>query len=190
MSVNIRALRGQDGDAGRDAAWEALEAIENAADRLLVERLHPATWEAAPSGHARRADAGCVLVAEGDAVSAEPTAEANARGAARRVIGFVHVREAGGVAHLEQLSVLPEHGRRGVGSALVEAAAAEAAQRGYDRLTLRTYATVPWNAPLYARLGFVEEAPATPFHRRLAESERRLGLDRYGPRIQMARVLG
>ena len=155
MEVRIRALRSDDGDA----AWEALEAIENAADRLLVERFQPTTWEPAPSGHARRADAGFVLVAEGHAVAAERTAEAAPGGAARRVIGFVHVLEAGGVAHLEQLSVLPEHGRRGVGSALVEAAAAE-------------------------------EAPATPFHRRLAETERRLGLDQHGPRVQMVRALG
>lgn len=186
MEVRIRALRSDDGDA----AWEALEAIENAADRLLVERFQPTTWEPAPSGHARRADAGFVLVAELGGAEAERTAESAPGDAARRVIGFVHVLEAGGVAHLEQLSVLPEHGRRGVGSALVEAAAAEAAQRGYDRLTLRTYAAVPWNAPLYARLGFVEEAPATPFHRRLAETERRLGLDQHGPRVQMVRALG
>ncbi len=31
-----------------------------------------------------------------------------------------------------------------------------------------------------------EQEPATPFHRGLVETERRLGLDRYGRRVQMA----
>lgn len=103
----------------------------------------------------------------------------------------MHVVETGGAAHLEQLSVLPAVGRRGHGRALVESAKTEAAGRGHERITLRTYADVPWNAPFYASCGFEESEPDTPFLLALVALERRLGLDRHGRRIQMtARLKG
>lgn len=104
-------------------------------------------------------------------------------------VGFVHVLDEDGFAHLEQLSVLPERGRRGYGRALVEAAKSKARHRGHKRMTLRTYADVPWNAPFYARAGFTEEEPATKFHERLVEVEHQRGLDRYGRRVQMGVTL-
>ncbi|HET8879609.1 MAG TPA: GNAT family N-acetyltransferase [Arthrobacter sp.] len=148
-----------------------IEQIENAADRLLIDRLEAGAWEAAPSGGSRAAAPGFLLVAE--EASGGP------------VIGFVHVLEQAGHAHLEQLSVLPDHGQRGVGRALVRAAMDEAGCRGYREMSLRTYADVPWNAPFYARLGFASTTPTTSFQRRLAESEERLGLGAYGRRQQM-----
>lgn len=150
--------------------FDLIQAIEDEADRLLVERLRPERWDPAPPGAARASEPGYVLVAEDDSGG---------------VLGFVHVIEEDGLAHLEQLSVHPEHGRRGHGRRLVEAAKHEARSRGHDRLTLRTYSDVPWNGPFYARVGFVEEEAATPFHRRLLETEVLLGLDRYGRRVQM-----
>jgi len=152
-----------------------IEQIENAADRLLIDHLTPHRWEPAPSAGSRAADPGYILVAE--------ETEGNA------VIAFVHVLERDHIAHLEQLSVLPEHGRRGHGRALVEAAKKEARRRGYHSLSLRTYAEVPWNGPFYARAGFIESKPATDFHEHLAEVEERLGLDLYGRRIQMTAAL-
>lgn len=68
---------------------------------------------------------------------------------------------------------------------VVEAAKIHAQKRGYHRISLRTYADVPWNAPFYASAGFVEEEPATQFHRSLVGVEAELGLDRYGRRVQM-----
>lgn len=65
----------------------------------------------------------------------------------------------------------------------------EARSRGYELLTLRTYADVPWNAPFYARVGFVETEPTTDFHKLLVEVEERLGLARYGRRVQMTAAL-
>jgi GNAT superfamily N-acetyltransferase len=65
---------------------------------------------------------------------------------------------APGSLHLEQLSVDPEKGRRGVGRALLRAAVAWATARGYDELTLATYRDVPWNGPFYASEGFAEAA--------------------------------
>lgn len=147
-----------------------LERIENEADSLLVDLLQPDHWHPAPTDAERLADRGIILVAEGE------------DGA---VVGFVHVLEFDGGAHLEQVSVLPAFGGRGIGRALVEAAKDAARESGYERLTLRTFADVPWNAPFYASAGFTIEEPADDFHRMLVETEARLGLDRFGPRVQM-----
>jgi GNAT superfamily N-acetyltransferase len=65
-----------------------------------------------------------------------------------------------GGAHLEQLSVHPDHGGRGIGRALLRAAVAWARAAGYDELTLVTYRDVTWNGPFYASEGFVEAGPA------------------------------
>lgn len=153
----------------------AVESIENAADQLLIDRLNPESWEPAPSGFSRASEPGFVLVAE--------------ETEAGTIVGFVHVLEIDGIAHLEQISVLPQVGRRGYGRRLVEAAMDESRRRGYERLSLRTYADVPWNAPFYARVGFVETEPTTDFHKLLVEVEERLGLARYGRRVQMTAAL-
>lgn len=56
--------------------------------------------------------------------------------------------------HLEQVSVVPAAGGRGVGSALVQAVAAWAWAGGGTSLTLSTFRDLPWNGPWYGRLGF------------------------------------
>ncbi len=70
--------------------------------------------------------------------------------------GFASIRALAGGAHLEQLSVHPDHGRRGIGRALLRAAVDWAAAASYGELTLATYRDVPWNAPFYASEGFQE----------------------------------
>ncbi len=152
----------------------AIEQIENDADRLLIERFQAKAWSAAPTGEARLSESGFLLVIELDGGG---------------VAGFVHVREVEGLCHLEQVSVAPEHSRQGWGRMLVEAAKQEARERGYDSISLRTYADVPWNAPFYESAGFVEEQPATQFHRSLIGIEAEFGLDKHGRRIQMAAFL-
>ncbi|GAA4667840.1 hypothetical protein GCM10025780_07780 [Frondihabitans cladoniiphilus] len=101
----------------------------------------------------------------------------------------MHVLEVGGICHLEQLSVAPEHARQGLGRLLVEAAKQRARELGYSQISLRTYADVPWNAPFYGTAGFAEDQPATPFHRSLIDVEARYGLNRYGRRVQMVAPL-
>ena len=150
---------------------DRLESIENAADAFFVERFRPEVWWPASPGRERLAGDGFVFV-----VSENGGGEA---------VGFVHVLEVDGLAHLEQLSVLPSHGRRGFGRLLVAAALTEAAVRGFPRVTLRTYADVPWNAPFYARSGFKETEPDHPFLLNLLDVEASLGLARYGRRVQM-----
>jgi GNAT superfamily N-acetyltransferase len=72
--------------------------------------------------------------------------------------GFALCGEVDGYAHLFEMDVVPEHGRCGIGSALLEAVCGEAATRGYAAMTLTTLRDVPWNAPFYAKRGFSELA--------------------------------
>jgi len=56
-------------------------------------------------------------------------------------------------------------------------------------VTLRTYADVPWNAPFYAKHGYVELDPLPAHLRPLADTEERMGLPRHGRRVAMVRDL-
>lgn len=126
--------------------FAATSRIEEAADRLLVGSLKQASWPPAATAEQRAGAPGFTLVAEVDG----------------QIIGFAQLLEVDGAAHLEQVSVLPEHGRRGVGRALVEAAVAEARRRGHRAMTLRTFAEVAFNAPFYATCGFAETRRRPP----------------------------
>lgn len=76
-----------------------------------------------------------------------------------RPVGFALLGEAVGMAWLREIAVDPDFGRRGIGSALLEAAASEAAAAGHARIGLTTFRAVPFNAPFYARQGFQEVLP-------------------------------
>lgn len=69
-------------------------------------------------------------------------------------VGFVRVVVANARVHLAELDVLPAHGRRGIGTALVRTVQAWADSREFSEVTLTTYRDLPWNAPFYAQLGF------------------------------------
>jgi GNAT superfamily N-acetyltransferase len=75
-------------------------------------------------------------------------------------VGLCRIDAIGAGAHLEQLSVHPDHAGRGIGRALLRAAIEWSRATGYDELTLVTYRDVPWNGPFYESEGFVEIAPA------------------------------
>ena len=106
-------------------------------------------------------------------------------------VGFVHVLVIDGHAHLEQISVVPDHARQGIGARLVRAAMDEARALGFRRMSLCTYRDVPWNGPFYAGLGFaeVDEADLAPYERQIREKERRIGLDEDGVRCVMSVAL-
>ncbi|TAL95824.1 MAG: 4-(cytidine 5'-diphospho)-2-C-methyl-D-erythritol kinase [Rhodanobacter sp.] len=76
--------------------------------------------------------------------------------AAGEPVGFVWLdtESSDDVIGIAEIDVLPEHGRRGIGAALLEHACAWAREAGYRRIDLGTLADVPWNAPFYARYGF------------------------------------
>ena len=93
------------------------------------------------------------------------------------VVGFALARLlSDGNPHLEEIDVHPAHGRRGLGRALVDAVAAWARAGGHQSLSLSTFRKVAWNAPWYARLGFVPVGALTPALAVLVDRERRSGL--------------
>jgi putative acetyltransferase len=97
-----------------------------------------------------------------------------------RPVGFAHVELLEPeVAHLEELDVHPEHGRRGLGRRLVSVVCHWAAEREYRAVTLTTFRNVPWNMPFYARLGFEELPPReqSAAIRAIVDDEARRGLD-------------
>ena len=95
-------------------------------------------------------------------------------------VGFAHVEVLEPtVAHLEEIDVHPEHGRRGLGRRLVKAICAWAATAGYRSVTLTTFRDVPWNMPFYARLGFevIPSQELSPALLLVVEDETRRGID-------------
>ena len=104
-------------------------------------------------------------------------------------VGLCRIDRLDGRAHLEQLSVHPDHAGHGVGRALLRAGLEWAAAHGYDQLTLVTYRDVPWNGPFYASEGFEEIASADPWlvARGLAPEEAVMGEG--GTRVVMSRRL-
>jgi GNAT superfamily N-acetyltransferase len=71
-----------------------------------------------------------------------------------RPIAYLISAVVDGCAHIEQVSVVPAHARRGLGAALIDHLAAVAAAEDRPALSLTTFRDVPWNAPYYERLGF------------------------------------
>lgn len=69
-------------------------------------------------------------------------------------VGFALASVEEGGAHLDEVDVHPDHGRRGIGRALVEQVFAWARACGYPAITLTTERYVPWNGPFYATMGF------------------------------------
>ena len=94
-------------------------------------------------------------------------------------VGYALVDIVDGAAHLEQLSVRPDHGRRGLGAALLDHVRRWAGERGFEAVTLTTFTSVPWNAPYYERHGFraLTEDELTPGLRALRDTEAAHGLD-------------
>ncbi|MEO6027834.1 MAG: GNAT family N-acetyltransferase [Candidatus Binatia bacterium] len=99
-------------------------------------------------------------------------------GADSTLVGFTYADVIDGAVHLEELDVLPEWGRHGIGSALVDAVVGDARNRGLPAVTLTTFRDVPWNAPFYARLGFtiVDLVELGPGLRAIWTHERERGL--------------
>ena len=94
-----------------------------------------------------------------------------------QAVGFALCGEIDGNAHLFEMDVVPEHGRRGIGGALLESTCNEAAVRGFSAMTLNTLRDVPWNAPFYSARGF-DELPQDEWGEQLAglvDRERMLG---------------
>ena len=156
--------------------WRALIcAGEDSYVRVEPLRERQCPWADPPTGPDRSAQPGFILVA------------------GRPAVGFSHLLDLDGHAHLEQLSVVRSHQRLGLGGLLLEATAQEARRRGYDQLTLCTFDGLGWNAPFYGRHGFIEiseaEIATMPYLAPLRAAERAARLESYGRRIVMVRQL-
>ncbi|MEU5012529.1 GNAT family N-acetyltransferase [Streptomyces sp. NPDC021749] len=121
----------------------------------------------------------------GWALAAYDVHEPGAPTGVSRPVGYLLREPVDGCTHIEQVSVHPDHARRGIGRALIDRAERDG---GPVPLTLTTFAEVPWNAPYYARLGFrvLSDAELTPGLRAVRAHEAALGLDRW-PRVCMRR---
>ena len=104
-------------------------------------------------------------------------------------VGFVSVRMVDGEAHIDQLSVVPEHGGQGIGRALLHHAVSWARHQRLPGVTLTTFSHVPWNAPFYRRVGFEVVSRPTPGLAAIRADERERGIDAMGPRVAMRMVL-
>ncbi len=72
-------------------------------------------------------------------------------------VGFAHVIILeGGLPHLEELDVHPNHSRRGLGRRLVENVCKWVKEEGHESLTLTTFREPRFNMPFYRKLGFAE----------------------------------
>lgn len=144
----------------------AIQAIEIAAGRLFAEiGMHDVAEDGAHETAVvmRYISAGRAWAAESDG----------------RVCGYALADVMDGAAHLEQVTVDPEWGRRGIGRRLIEAVVGWAKADGRSALTLLTFRDVPWNGPYYARLGFAElpDDRLGPELAALRRHEADLGLD-------------
>ncbi len=93
-------------------------------------------------------------------------------------VGYALVRLIDDAALLAQMDVHPDHMRREIGSALIEYVVEQLRLRKKTVLYLTTYIHVPWNAPFYAKQGFVtmSSAEIPPFLKDILEEEKRYGL--------------
>jgi GNAT superfamily N-acetyltransferase len=105
-------------------------------------------------------------------------------------VGLARIDALQGGAHLEQLSVHPDHGRRGIGRALLRGACEWAEAAGYDELSLATYREVRWNGPFYASEGFVEVGEADDWYGARGLPPEEPVMARFGARVIMIRALG
>lgn len=82
-----------------------------------------------------------------------------AAGEAGKPLGFAVAGDVEGVFWLEQISVDPNHGRQGIGTALLKAVLEHARWAFYSTIMLSTFRKVPFNRPWYERHGFMEANP-------------------------------
>jgi GNAT superfamily N-acetyltransferase len=153
----------------------ALQDIERRAGERFRDIGMPEIADDEPYGTEALAAAAALLVATNDAD--EP-------------VGYAMVTLVDDHAHLEQLSVIPERGGEGIGTALLDAVVGWSRARGDAEVTLTTFRDVPFNAPLYARRGFsvVGEAAWTDGLRGLVAAEAAHDLD-VSRRVVMSRAV-
>ena len=102
-----------------------------------------------------------------------------ARGAGEGPVAWMWLSTADGFLLLEQVSVDPAYRGKRIGSALIEGAVDHGRAEGFAGVVLTTFRDIPWNGPLYRRLGFrtMQDAEIGPELRAIRRSETEAGLD-------------
>lgn len=97
----------------------------------------------------------------------------------QKPVGFASAEVLDETAYLEELDVLPEFGRQGIGTRLLSSVVNWARDGRYPCLLLVTFRHLPWNAPFYNRLGFkiIDSREHGPQIAGLIEEEGRAGID-------------
>lgn len=142
---------------------ETIRALERASAQRFVGLMDAlAADEPSPASilAIRIADGGLVVAVEDEAV-----------------VGFAMFRRVESRAYVEQLDVLPAFAGRGIGAALLDEVSRQARAAGLEGLSLSTFREVPWNAPYYRRLGFVEVTALTLGMAAIREEHLARGLD-------------
>jgi GNAT superfamily N-acetyltransferase len=136
MTLSIRPALTREIDAIRDLERASSQRFLGVMDALAGDDPTPADMLA------QRLGAGGLLAAtiDGD------------------LAGFMMFRPLDDSLYIEQVDVAPAFEGRRIGAAMIDAVAERAAMTGRARLTLSTFREVPWNAPYYRRLGFVDIA--------------------------------
>lgn len=92
--------------------------------------------------------------------------------------------------HIDQVTVHPEASRRGLGALMIESVSADPRSKERGLITLTSFANVPWNAPYYERIGFLdiaeEDWPEGVAEK--VEAERGTSIAAW-PRVVMQRVI-
>jgi GNAT superfamily N-acetyltransferase len=101
-----------------------------------------------------------------------------AHAAAGEVAGFLIWSPKDGLAYIEEVSVHPDHAGHRLAARLIDELANGVRDR-ISALSLATFRDVPWNAPYYASLGFVEmpQDKIGPDHRESWRHQAANGLD-------------
>lgn len=118
-----------------------LHALERAATEIFRTTKH--AWVVEDGGYDELIyqdwfDHGAILVAEREG---EP-------------VGFACAEEVDDQGFYALLCVHPAHANRGLGRRLTQAIKMWSASHGYSTLTMTTFPDVPWNAPIFERMGF------------------------------------
>jgi GNAT superfamily N-acetyltransferase len=144
------------------------------------------------------ADIGMTAVADDDPPSLETLREFQQAGRAwvyvddaDHPIGYLILGIVDDAAHIDQVSIDPDHAGKRIGKRLIDHAAHWAKGQGLQAITLTTFIDVAWNGPYYERLGFryVPVDEETPGLREIRAAESAHGLDtwpRAGMRAELA----
>lgn len=118
-----------------------LPALERASTELFRETEH--AWVVEDGGYDEQIykdwfQHGVILIAEHDG----------------QPVGFASAEEVDHQGFYALLCVHPAHANRGLGRRLTEAIKTWSVSRGYTTLTMTTFPNIPWNAPIFERMGF------------------------------------